>query len=293
MVNKPVVVGVDGSPESLGAAEAAAREAVLRRVPLDVVHGFIWPYMRTVPLGPSDLGPIQGGLENEARQLVDDAVARSRKAVPGAEITGRVVTGSAAQVLIAAAHEASLVVVGDRGLGAFTGLLAGSVAVHVAAHAACPVLVVRGDADPVAPVLLATDGSPSADPAVGFAFEEASLRGTALIALHAWRHPMSARPGDMQPLVYDEAVGREEEERVLAEALAGWREKFPDVVVRQQVTHGRIRRTIIDATAAAQLVVLGSRGHGGFTGLLLGSVSQAVLHHSACPVVIVPSAVRH
>jgi len=291
MRNQPIVVGVDGSPESLIAAEAAAREATLRGLTLRVVHAFIWPYMRNVPLGPSEFGPPEGGLENQANQIVADAIARVRQAAPGVEVTGEVITGSAAQVLIAASAEASMAVVGDRGLGAFTGLLAGSVAVHAAAHATCPVMIVRGEVDPGAPVLLATDGSPAADPAVGFAFEEAALRGATLVALHVWRHPMPSGPGDMQPLVYDEAIAREDEERVLAEALAGWRDKFPDVVVRKVVVHGHIRRTVIDATQDAQLVVLGSRGHGGFTGLLLGSVSQAALHHSACPVVIVPSTV--
>jgi nucleotide-binding universal stress UspA family protein len=92
----------------------------------------------------------------------------------------------------------------------------------------------------------------------------------------------------MQPLVYETPLVDAEEAGILAEALAGWQGKFPYVAVRRQVAHGRIRKTIIDATRDAQLVVLGARGHGGFAGLLLGSVSQTVLRHAACPTAIVP-----
>jgi nucleotide-binding universal stress UspA family protein len=288
MRNRPIVAGIDGSAQSLAAAEMAAHEAALRGVPLRIVHAFIWPYMRHVPLGPSQFGPPDGGLENQARRMVEDAVARARHAAPRVDVTGDVVTASASQALITASLDASLVVVGDRGLGAFTGLLVGSVAIHTAAHAACPVLVVRGQTDLALPVLLALDGSPAGEPAVAYAFEEAALRRVPLVVMHVWRHPMSNAPGDMQPFIYDEAVVKEEKDRMLAEALAGWREKFPDVAVDRRVVHGRIRSTIIGATRAAQLVVVGSRGRGGFAGMLLGSVSQAVLYHSACPVAIVP-----
>lgn len=288
MTIQPIIAGVDGSPEGLAATETAAREAALRGRPLRIVHGFIWPYMN-VPLGPSVSGPAEGGLRNQAERIVADAVDHARDIAPGTEVAGEVITGSAVQVLLARSADAAMVVVGDRGLGAFTGLLAGSVAVNVAAHARCPVMVVRGRSDPGKPILLATDGSPAAEPAVGFAYQEAALRGAAILALHVWRAPSPSGPGDIVPAVYDETAVQAEEERVLAEALAGWAEKFPDVPVRRRVLRGRIRRTVIEATAEAQLTVVGSRGSGGFTGLLLGSVSQAVLHHAACPLVVVPS----
>jgi nucleotide-binding universal stress UspA family protein len=159
--------------------------------------------------------------------------------------------------------------------------------VQLAAHAECPVLVARGRADPAGDVLVGVDGSPAGEPAVGFAFDEAALRGTDLTALHAWTHPVRGEPGDLLPLVYDAADVEAEEERLLAEALAGWRDKYLDVTVRRQLVRGHTRQALIDATEQAQLVVVGSRGRGGFTGLLLGSVSQAVLHHAACPVAIV------
>jgi nucleotide-binding universal stress UspA family protein len=283
----PVIVGVDGSAPSLAAVDLAAREAVLRHRPLRLIHAFIWPYLH-VPLGPSAYGPPDGGLRHEAERILAEAYTRAHTAAPDLSIDGELVTGETAAVLVAASRTAELVVVGDRGLGGFTGLLAGAVAVQLAAHADCPVLVARGRPHAGAPVLLGVDGSPASDSAVGFAFDAAALRGVPLIAVHAWTHPVSTGPGDVLPLVYDAASAEADEARLLAEALAGWHTKYPDVVVRRELTHAGPRKALIEATHRAQLVVVGTRGRGGFAGLLLGSVSQAVLHHAACPVAVVP-----
>jgi nucleotide-binding universal stress UspA family protein len=285
-MSAPVVVGVDGSACSLDAVDLAAREADLHRRPLRVVYAFIWPYLG-VPLGPSPVGPPNGGLLSDANRIVEEALARARAATPTVDVTGAAVTGAPAAVLIEQSRTAAVLVVGDRGLGGFTGLLVGSVAVQLAAHAACPVLVARGRPQPTGDVLLGVDGSPKNDRAVGFAFDEASRRGCPLTAVHTWTHPVSTGPGDMLPLVYDVADIEEEEARILEEALAGWREKYPDVELRRRLVHGGVRRTLIEATSRAQLAVVGTRGRGGFTGLVLGSVSQAVLHHAGCPVAIV------
>jgi nucleotide-binding universal stress UspA family protein len=283
----PVVVGVDGSACSLDAVALAAREAVLRHRPLHVVYAFFWPFLG-VPLGPSPLGPPEGGLLGDTQRIVQEAVDRARQAEPSVAVTGAAITGAAAEVLIDQSRSAALVVVGDRGLGGFTGLLLGSVAVQLAAHTACPVLVARGRPNPTGDVLVGVDGSPAAEPAIGLAFEEATLRGVRLTALHAWTHPVSTGPGDMLPLVYDVEDAEAEEARVLAEALTGWRDKYPDLVVRRELRRAHIRSALLDETTRSQLVVVGSRGRGGFTGLLLGSVSQAMLHHADCPVMIVP-----
>lgn len=283
----PVVVGVDGSEPSLAAVDLAAREAVARSRLLCIVHAFMWPQLH-VPLGPSPDGPPEGGLCHQAERILADADARAHAAAPGVRVHAELITGEAAAVLRERSHTAALVVIGDRGLGGFTGLLVGSVAVQLAAHAHCPVIVARGSADPSAPVLLGVDGSPANDDAVGFAFEEAALRGVPLVALHAWTHPVSTGPGDMLPLVYDVGEVEAEETWVLVEALAGWSYKYRDVVVHRELAHARVRKTLIAATEKAQLVVVGTRGRGGFAGLLLGSVSQAVLHHAACPVAVVP-----
>ena len=286
-LSAPVVVGVDGSPSSLAAVDLAARQAALRGCPLTVVHAFIWPYFH-VPLGPPPLGPADGGLRRQAEDILSEASLRARITAPQVAVRGELVTGAAAAVLREYSRTACLVVVGDRGLGGFTGLLVGSVAVQLVAHSHCTVMVARGNADAAMPVLLGVDGSPANDPAVGFAFEQAALRSVPVVALHVWAHPAVVGPGDMMPLVYDPGEVQAEEGRVLAEALAGWHDKYPDVVVDRTVRHGGVRATLIDATREAQMVVVGTRGLGGFGGLLLGSVSQAVLHHAACPVAVVP-----
>ena len=287
-MSRSIVVGVDGSASSLAAVDLAAEEARLRRVPLRVVHAFVWPYLG-VPLGPSPFGPSEGGLQHEAERVVAEAVERARKAGPEVDVDGEVVTGGAAAVLVAECREAAMVVVGDRGLGGFSGLLIGSVAVQLAAHADCPVLVVRGQPHPSGPVVLGVDGSPEASAAIAHAFDEAWLREAPLVALHAWLDPVAREPGDMLPLVYDMDQIRNEEARVLAEAVAGRRAEYPDVAVREELVRAPARAALIDRSVEAQLLVVGTRGQGGIRGLLLGSVSLAVLHHAACPVLAVPS----
>jgi nucleotide-binding universal stress UspA family protein len=284
--NAPVVVGVDGSLGCLAAVDLAARQAAVRHRPLRVVHAFIWPYF-TVPLGPHPLGPADGGLRHQAERFVDEAVARARTAVADVPVTGEVITGSPGAVLLHCARTAALVVIGDRGLGGVGSLLIGSVGVQLAHHAVCPVLVARGDVDASRPVVVGVDGSAANTAAIGYAFETASLLGVPLVALHAWSQPVSTGPGDMIPLIYDPARLAAEEDVVLAQALAGWQEKYPDVVVHRSLVHHRPRTALIEASRTAQLVVVGARGLGGFSGLLLGSVSQAVLHHAACPVAVV------
>jgi nucleotide-binding universal stress UspA family protein len=280
-----VVIGVDGSESSLDAVRLAAREAALRKRPLLVVHAFAWALMR-VPLGPHPLGPPDGGLRNQADGLVADAVEEARKVAPEVRVTARIVDGTVAPVLLAEASDAHMVVLGDRGLGGFSGLLVGSVAVQVVAHATCPVVVAKGERHPNGPVVVGVDGSAVSDRAVGFAFEEASLRDAPLVAIHTWDFPMPTEFGNPLPLVYDQEIA-DAEERVLSEAIAGWGERFPDVAVTRRVHQSRPAKALVDESEQAQLIVVGARGRGGFTGLLLGSVSQSVLHHSRCPVAIV------
>jgi nucleotide-binding universal stress UspA family protein len=282
----PIVVGVDGSESALDAVRIGAGEAALRRRPLRLVHAFVWALMR-VPLGPHPLGPPDGGFRNEAKRLVAAAVDEAKKAAPEVAVTSEIVAGAAAPVLLDQAREASMVVLGDRGLGGFTGLIVGSVAVQVASHATCPVLVAKGEQHPSGPIVVGVDGSEVSDRALGFAFEEASLRGAPLVAVHAYRYPVSGEPGDMLPLVHDEDELAAEEERGLVEATAGWSERFPDVEVNRRVLRAGPAKALVDESERAQLLVVGARGRGGFTGLLLGSVSQAVLYHSRCPLAIV------
>jgi nucleotide-binding universal stress UspA family protein len=282
----PIVVGVDGSQSSLDAVRLAVRMAGERRRPLRAVHAFIWPLMH-VPLGPAAGAPAEGGLRHDAERVIATAVDLARLVDPNVEVVGAVVDGAASAVLLTEARDAALVVLGDRGLGGFTGLLVGSIAVQLAAHAACPVLVVRGAEQPDGPVVVGVDGSGHSELAVGFAFEEAAFRGVALHAIHAWTHPLAAEPGDMLPLVYDVGDVENEETRVLSEAVAGWCDRYPEVKVHTMVVRGRASRAIVEGSGRAQLLVVGARGRGGFAGLMLGSVSQAALHHARCPVAVV------
>lgn len=269
---------------TLGAHIAARRARSLR-----VVHAFIWPELH-VPLGPSPEGPPEGGIANDARRILEEAMAHAQKLRPDVTVIGDLVVGAPVRVLLAEAHRAAMVVLGDRGLGGFTGLLVGSVAIHVAAHAECPVVVARGEVDRRGDILVGVDGSPAGASALGFAFEEAALRGVSITALHAYIYPVAGDPGDpgdMLPLVYDADQLKDEETAVLAEAVAGWCERYPDVAVNQVLMRDRASRALVHAAERAALVVVGCRGRGGFLGLVLGSVSQALLHHASCPVAIV------
>ncbi|AWE48739.1 MULTISPECIES: universal stress protein [Streptomyces] len=286
----PVVVGVDGSPSSLAAVEAAAREARAHGVGLRVVHAFGRPPAR-IPVGGRLWEPSSAA---GVPQLIDgtlgEAEQRARAIAPGAPVEHEVVVGDPVEVLEIESRTASLLVLGSRGQGRFGALRVGSTTGHLAAHASCPVLVMRDDPHPSGPVLLAVDGSPAARGAVEFAFAQASWHGRPLVAVHVWSTRTErayASPADPPFVTYDEGRLHDEEERVLAEALGGLGDRYPDVPVERRLVRGRVRHTLIEAGADAGLLVVGARGRGGFAGLLLGSVSQAVLHHAPCPVAVV------
>jgi nucleotide-binding universal stress UspA family protein len=186
-----------------------------------------------------------------------------------------------------------MVVVGSRGLAGFTELLVGSTVVQLVSHAPCPVVVVRSlpyltPGDEAGRVIVGVDGSPSSDETLAFAFEEASLRGQGLTAVHAWHVPFMEVPSRGDVYDVELAAGVEAESRShVAGALAPWRDKYPDVDVRQLVVHGDPVQTIVEASTGAALTVVGSRGRGGFRNLLLGSVSHGVVHHARSAVAVV------
>ncbi|MDW8804538.1 universal stress protein, partial [Streptomyces scabiei] len=261
-MSAPVVVGVDGSPAGMAAVETAAHEAALRGVGLRLVHAFGWPGAH-VPPGVPPWNPAGVGL----RETVDGTMAEAERLVhtvaPGVETIREIGVGEPVMVLEIESRTAALLVVGSRGLGAFAALLLGSTSAHLAAHARCPVMVVRGTPHPAGPVLLAVDGSPSASSAVEFAFAEASTRGTELVALHVWNtrtERVYDGPADPPFVTYDEDRLRDEEERLFAEALSGMRERYPDVAVHRRLVRGRVRASVIEASAGAQLLVVGARG---------------------------------
>ncbi|MGW6390968.1 universal stress protein [Streptomyces sp. NPDC055103] len=281
-----VIVGADGSASSLGAVEGEAR---WRDAGLRIVHAFHWPVAR-VPLWQALPMPTRDEIQRMAEDLVTAAVERARAVAPSVDVTHAVVLGAPLTVLEAQSGAAELVVVGSRGVGGFVGLMVGSTAVRLAAHGRCPVLVVRDSPEPAGPIVLAVEGSRAGAAAVDFAFAEAALRGVGLVALHAWttwNAPVPPPQDPAEPYTSRPGMLAEAEERLLAEALAGRRERYPEVPVELRVVHGPTREVLIEASGAAQLLVVGARGRGGFTGLLLGSVSQAALHHAHCPVAVV------
>ncbi|WP_432989325.1 universal stress protein [Dactylosporangium sp. CA-233914] len=282
-----VIVGVDGSPNSLNAVEWAAADAMRRQRPLRVVHAFLWPAV--FPPAPPRL--YEQAMRESVEEILGAAVFRARDVAPNLDISTDTPAQQAAAALVAASRHAGAVVVGNRGLGGFTGLLAGSVGVELAAHAACPVVIVRHTVRPAGPevgrVLVGIDGSHDAERALQFAFEQASFRRVGLTAVLAYLRPEPTGPNDILPLICDQEGLRDDERRALVESVAGWAEKYPDVDLRTAVVRGRPAAVLTELSAGAELLVVGSRGRGGFAGLLLGSVSRAVIHHAACPVAVV------
>lgn len=282
----PVIVGTDGSEHATAAVRLAATEAALRRRPLVIMHAIAWPTVDR----PSDedlTDQLDQRLRADAQRIVDDAVILVRDVAADVDVRRDIRVGSSAGTLINASEQATMVIVGERGHSGIAGLLLGSTAHQVAAHARCPVVIARGKSTPNSRILLGVDGSPASAAAVAFAFEEASLRGAPLTAIHAWRHPVARAPGDMLPLVYDVEDTRQEELRLLAEAVAGWADRYPDVTVTETLVREGTRTALRDASAGAQLLVVGARTGNWWTGLPLGSTSQAMAGHAHCPVAII------
>jgi nucleotide-binding universal stress UspA family protein len=271
----PVLVGVDGSASARAAVDLGAWEAKRRRVPLLLVHG----YQDELPHATYGLvtrAPVVSAVRDGARSMLEDIENRTHAAHPGLTVRSTLVGGGGASSLVELSRGASLVVVGCRGSGGFAGLLIGSVGAQVAMYSHAPVIVVRppgGPGTPVAdaPVVVGVDGSSSSTDVLGFAFDEARHRGVPLVAVHATR---------------DQAPGADPA-GALADTLAAWAEKFPDVPVIPVVRPTEPAPALIEASRDAGLIVVGNRGHGGFARLLLGSVSHALIGHAACPVAVV------
>jgi nucleotide-binding universal stress UspA family protein len=274
-MDKQIVVGVDGSAGSLAATRYAAALASRRRATLLLVHGFVDP-IGYGGLGFSAYAPALPDPRADGESLLYEAAATVRAEYPYLRVETLPMASGGASALIEQSHGAEAVVVGHRGLGGFAELLLGSVGTQVAAYASGPVIIVRPPATEAAdaPIVVGVDGSPQCVPAVEFAFEEAVDRALPLLAVNVY------------PEV--DAGSAAEAESVLKSVVDPLAARHPDVMVRAEVRPGADDEdAFVKASTEAALVVVGSRGRGGFKGLLLGSVSQALVHHARCPVAVV------
>ncbi len=286
----PIVVGYDGSPASDLAVDWAAATAAGRGVPLMVLVAWNMPPVNYSGLAVANESGMMKELREESDLMAANAVTKALEAFPELVATAEVVVSPPAAALVEQSHGASMIVVGSHGRGGFKELLLGSVSRQVAAHADCPVVVVRHPVDDKArEVVVGVDGSKPALKALDFAYDYASRGGLRLHVLHTWEVPpigaITGVPTFSPPELLQDIKGNEM--RVTAEALAGHSDRYPDVAVVQDVVRGTPVQTLAEMSDRAALVVVGSRGRGGFLGLLLGSVSHGVLHHAHCPVAVV------
>lgn len=285
-----VVVGVDGSASARKAVRWAAREAVMRNVPLTLVHALSATTVSSATSGwpaapiPAELWPRQ---EDEARKIIADAakvVEDSADDGAAAEVDTELLYSPPIPALIDFSKEAQLMVVGCRGRSALGRTLLGSVSTGLIHHAHCPVAVIHDAASGRPndlPVVVGINGSRASELAAAIAFDEASWRGVDLVALLAWDDATTFAVTSQEWL--DLQSGAEE---TLAERLAGFQERYPDVTVRPLVVWGRPAHHLLEQSESAQLVVVGSHGRGGFAGMLLGSVGMAVVQGARTPVIV-------
>lgn len=278
-----ILVGVDGSEPSNAAVVWAAREAAMRHVPLTLIH----MVNAAVPMYPEM--PLSMGMgiwrDEDGRRVLQHAVKVAEEIVGTAgpvSISTELNCSPPVPTLVQLSADAELLVVGSHGRSALGRGLLGSVSAGVVRRANCPVAVIRDAYAPSgAPVVVGVDGSPVSELATAIAFEEASRRGVELKAVHAWSDIEAVElPG------LDWTIFKEDADRILAERLAGWQERFPDVTVHRVVVCDRPARQLIKQAESAQLVVVGSHGRGAVGTMLLGSVSNAVLHSTSTPVIV-------
>ncbi|GAA1553453.1 universal stress protein [Kribbella sancticallisti] len=285
---RPVLVGVDGSVSAQGALAWAAAEASSRRCPLRIIHTFVWPMIGNA-LDLASVGDIDNGLQSAGEWILAEAENYTRHVAPDIKVTGELFVAGAAPTLLSQAQDAELVVVGSRGFGGFRGLLMGSVSAAVAAHAPCPVIVVRPHRDGTAfpagstgRIVVGVDGSEVSAGAIRFALQQAARRHVGVTVVHAWMPTRQHSSPRVPPEIIEQV-----EQQLLAEVMEGERALVPGIDLELNLVHDHPVQALVDASGDAGMVVVGSHGRGGFAGMLLGSVSQAVLQHAACPVAVV------
>jgi nucleotide-binding universal stress UspA family protein len=287
--DRTVVIGIDGSPGSESALRWGLGLARRRHAPVRLIHTFE-PTLHDVRIGGVyDRGTIESYV-NDAQLLLDVLTRRASADNPDLDVTSHLADGGAGLVLVEESRHADTIVVGTHGTGMFSSLVAGATVMDLARHAECTVVAVpqRGASDgPGRGIVVGVDGSPISVAAIGHAFHEASALGEPLTAVHAWNAPLTdslagaaLTPGP-DPREYATSA-----KRAMAESLAGWSEKYPDVEVHRRVVHEHPVHALTAAGKGARLLVVGCRGRGALRSMLLGSVSHGVLHLATCPVAV-------
>lgn len=293
----PIVVGVDGSEPSLRAVDWAADEAVLRGLPLRVVYASLWERYEGTSLAEDVGKPSEQVL---AEDIVETAAGRARRRQPDLKVSTDVLPEEPEYALVRKSRSATLLVTGSRGRSGLAEALLGSVSLTVAGHAQCPMIVIRGNHDTQARtgthgrVVVGVGEKPAGSAAVRFAFEEARRRGVPLDAVRAWRWPAHEStdhpPPDFvrgDPQLTGEPARLHEQQAV--ETLDTALQDAPaNVASHRRTVEGHTRTVLVDASRDADLLIIGAKRRPGHHGLQLGRVTHGVLHHSACPVVIVP-----
>ncbi len=299
-----IAAGIDGSQAAFGAARWAAFDAERRGVTLRLVHAVVAPLVGGYP-EPSLRAPtVTDKMRERAARLLHTTTDRLRADHPGLRIETTQQDGPPVPVLIDQSRQALAMVVGADGVGRLSGVFFGSVSARLAEHGHGCIVIARpesvdaAEADP-GDVVVGVDGSPHSQAAIGFAYEEAALRGATLVAIHTWNDKPLRRGLGSYPLDMDASGIDQAQHRLLETELAGWEQKYPEVPVQMRILRGRPAPNLLryattndertNGKRRTQLIVVGSRGRGGFTGLLLGSTSQAVMIHADCSVAVVHS----
>ncbi|MEV6007976.1 universal stress protein [Streptomyces sp. NPDC051976] len=277
----PVVVGVDGSDAAVGAVDWAADEAARTGQPLRLVFASLWEhYDRIKP----NFSPDRASEEILAERIVASAREQAEALRPDVKVTAEVVPHDPVTALLTEAEQAYAVVVGNRGRGEITDLLLGSTSLTVAARAQCPVVVVRGPrrepGDGRPRVVLGVGAEDRSSAAGAFAFRQAARRGAVLEVVRAWRRPR----------IGSDDAGQESRhaQETLDDIVASFALGHAEVPVELTSVEGHPRKALLERAAGADLLVVGARHRHSKVGLQLGPVNHGVLHHSPCPVAVVP-----
>ena len=288
-VERPVLVGVDGGEDAAAAVRWAVEEARLRCRPLRLVHAYQWlPPYGSLPPHPSVLDPDAAGVRRAAEAVVAGAVRRAAGLAPDLDVQGVAVEGPPVPVLLAEAELAELVVLASRRLHAVGYVVLGSVGTGLAGHAPCPLVVVRcpaGLPDEGARVVAGVDGTAGSEAVLGYAFDHAARHGASLAAVLCWQPHLGSVARWRSGAAADARV---QARAWLSEALAGWREKYPEVAVTAQVIDDHPVRGLVAESDGQHLLVVGAHPRRAMA-VLPGSVSHGVLHRATCPVAVVPT----